>query len=183
MASLRYAIRAFASQGDMPAAVLNKLTALLNVGRDDHFATVLCGVVDVSARTVIFANAGHPHPLVLDEHATWFLETNVGVPIGVKRHVEYESVTTTIPAGATLLMFTDGLFERRRESIDTGLERLRQSASQAQGSLQDLVAQIIAAQTTNSEDDTAILAVQWQNQTTTKLDRLSDQGTRNLHRA
>ena len=63
MASLRYSIRAFASQGDMPAAVLTKLTRLLDLGHDRHFATVLCAVVDIAGRTITIANAGHPNPI------------------------------------------------------------------------------------------------------------------------
>jgi hypothetical protein len=62
MASLRYAIRAYVAQGDPPETVLFKLTNLLNVARDGHFATVLCGLVDVAEHRVTFANAGHPNP-------------------------------------------------------------------------------------------------------------------------
>ena len=65
MASLRYSIRAFASQGDMPATVLAKLTRLLDLGHDRHFATVLCVVVDIAARTITTANAGHPSPILI----------------------------------------------------------------------------------------------------------------------
>jgi serine phosphatase RsbU (regulator of sigma subunit) len=163
MASLRYSIRAFASQGHMPNVVLSKLNSLLDVHDDGHFATVLCAVVDVAERTVVFANAGHPNPLVLNgEHAA-IVEAPIGVPIGVRRDVEYEIVTHAMPVGATLLMFTDGLFERRLESIDVGLERLRASASGANGSLGDLLTSIIDAQTAigDGDDDTAILGVRW----------------------
>jgi serine phosphatase RsbU (regulator of sigma subunit) len=65
MASLRFAIRAFASQGDSPPVILAKLTRLVDVDHDDHFATVLCAIVDVAAHTLAIANAGHPNPLLL----------------------------------------------------------------------------------------------------------------------
>ena len=147
MASLRYSIRAFASQGDMPATVLTKLTRLLDLSRDRHFATVLCAVVDISGRTITIANAGHPNPLLIDAGGIRFIETRVGVPIGVTHGAVYESVTEQIPSQSTLLAYTDGLFERRGESVDDGLERLRGSASGTNGSLEDLLTQIVNAQT------------------------------------
>ena len=64
MASLRYAIRAYAAQGDPPEVILSKLSRLINLVRDGHFATVLCGLVNVAERRVTFANAGHPSPLL-----------------------------------------------------------------------------------------------------------------------
>jgi hypothetical protein len=164
MASLRYAIRAFASQGDMPPTVLSKLTRLLDICDDGHFATVLCVVVDTAARTITVANAGHPNPILIHGEAVGFVETQVGPPIGVTSGTVYDSVTKQLPPRATLLVFTDGLFERRGESVDAGLERLRQSASATNGSLEDLLTHIVGAQTDNAwEDDTAILGVRWQN--------------------
>ena len=53
------------AEGDDPAAVLTKLTRLLNVGRDGNFATVLCGVIDITRHEVTLASAGHPYPLLL----------------------------------------------------------------------------------------------------------------------
>ena len=162
MASLRYSIRAFASQGDMPAAVLTKLTRLLDLGHDRHFATVLCAVVDIAGRTITIANAGHPNPLLIDADGIRFIDTRVGVPIGVTRDAVYETVTAPIPPQSTLLAYTDGLFERRGESVDDGLERLRATASGTTGSLEDLLTHIVNTQSHEiSDDDTAILGVRW----------------------
>jgi len=163
MASLRYSIRAFASQGDMPATVLAKLTRLLDVAHDRHFATVLCVVVDIAGRTITVANAGHPNPIMILGDAIHPVETKVGVPIGVTRDATYETVTEAIPPQATLLAFTDGLFERRGESVDDGLERLRESARSTTGSLDELLTRIVDAQMHgSSDDDTAILGLRWQ---------------------
>ena len=162
MASLRYSIRAFASQGDMPATVLTKLTRLLDLSRDRHFATVLSAVVDIAGRRITIANAGHPDPLLIDDDGIRFIDTRVGVPIGVTRDAAYETVTEPIPPRSTLLAYTDGLFERRGESVDDGLERLRASASGTAGSLEDLLTHIVNTQSHEiSTDDTAILGVRW----------------------
>src|SRR5580765_229800 len=123
MASLRFSIRAFASQGDSPSAILAKLTRLVDLDQDGHFATVLCAIVNVTARTMTVANAGHPHALLAVGDQVSCIEGPVGVPIGVMGSPVYESVTVQIPPRATILAFTDGLFERRGETIDVGLER------------------------------------------------------------
>ena len=163
MASLRYAVRAFASQGDTPTVILHKLNALLDVHDDGHFATVLCAVIDIASHSVTFANAGHPNPLLIEGEHALVIETEVGLPIGVRRDAEYAPITRGVAAGATLLMFTDGLFERRTESVDVGLERLRQSASGSRRSLADTLSEIIDVQTPGGgDDDTAVVGVQWQ---------------------
>ena len=63
MASLRFAIRAYVGDGLGPEAVLVRLTQLLDLDRDKHFATILCGIGDIAAREITLANAGHPPPV------------------------------------------------------------------------------------------------------------------------
>jgi serine phosphatase RsbU (regulator of sigma subunit) len=162
MASLRYAIRAYAAQGDDPAAILVKLAKLIDIVRDGHFATVLCGRVNVADRTLTIANAGHPDPLLIDASGAQFVTTNLGPPIGVAGS-KYAVVNVAIPAGATLLMYTDGLFERRGENPDIGLARLRQAAGTEQ-SLDDLLDGLLRGMApVGSQDDTAILGMRWRN--------------------
>jgi serine phosphatase RsbU (regulator of sigma subunit) len=162
MASLRFAIRAFASQGDSPPVILAKLTRLVDVDHDDHFATVQCAIVDVAGSTVAIASAGHPNPLLLYGDVVQFVDTPVGAPVGVTRSAVYESVSVSVPPHATLLAFTDGLFERRGESIDDGLERLRRAARCGGGSLEALLTEIVQAQASDDvHDDVAILGVRW----------------------
>lgn len=62
MARLRHAIQAYAAQGDPPALLVSKLSNLLSVERDGHFATALCAKVDVAARRVSAVNAGPSSP-------------------------------------------------------------------------------------------------------------------------
>jgi serine phosphatase RsbU (regulator of sigma subunit) len=160
MASLRYAMRAYVAQGDPPAQILAKLSKLINVVRDGHFATVLCGLVDVAEHTVTFANAGHPNPLLIDGDGAAFVNTKVGPPVGIEE-ASYEAVTAAVPPRATLLAYTDGLYERRGESPDVGLARLRRAAV-GNGSLDELLDGMLEVLTpAGCDDDTAILAVRW----------------------
>jgi hypothetical protein len=164
MAELRYAVRAYAFQGDAPEAILSKVAQLIDVGRDGHFATAICGVIDVSAHRVTVANAGHPNPLLVSREAAAFAVTDVGAPLGVSGAAPYRATTMSIPANATLLVFTDGLVERRDENIDAGLERLRVASLDPSGSVEDLLTRIlIQAIPIGSADDTAILGIRWQN--------------------
>lgn len=164
MASLLFAIRGFVSEGHGPAAVLDRLTALLDVQRDQHFATVVCGIVDIERHEITLANAGHLPPLVVGDQAE-FVQAPTGPPIGVSAHRPYAQVTVSVPPGATLLAYTDGLVERRGESLDVGLRQLRDSAIGSRGHLDDLLSTVLAelAPTDSGcfDDDTAILGVRW----------------------
>ncbi len=79
----------------------------------------------VPGHTVTLVNAGHP-PLLLVHGTTGdFVRTTVFPPVGVDLTTVYEATDFVVPDHATLMAFTDGLIERRDESIDIGLERLR----------------------------------------------------------
>ena len=162
MAELRYAIRAYGVQGDSPAEILTKVTRLIDVERDGQFATVLCGKIDIAGHRVTLANAGLPDPLAVSSNEAWYLTTNIGPPIGVAGSSSYSEVTLTIPPGATLLAYTDGLIERRGEDLQIGRERLKSASLVSHGTLEDLLDYVLdrttAAQAT---DDTAILGVRW----------------------
>jgi serine phosphatase RsbU (regulator of sigma subunit) len=162
MASLRYAIRAYATQGDGPATVLTKLSKLLNVTRDGSFATVLCGIVDPEHRLVRLASAGHPYPLLVADGTSEYVRIHNGVPVGVNGREPYETVTVDLPERGTLLVFTDGLVERRGEGLDVGFERLRASTTDVDGSLEELLTKVVHDVTyEGSEDDTAVLGIRW----------------------
>jgi serine phosphatase RsbU (regulator of sigma subunit) len=142
--------------------ILNGLTRLIDVAHDGHFATVLCATLDLRNGVLTIANAGHPNPLLISSGAVAFLDTTVGPPIGVTRDAEYATVEHHIPNASTLIAFTDGLVERRGETIDTSMERLRHSVPLDNDGLDDIIDQLLANQATpNAHDDSAILGVRW----------------------
>ncbi|HEY1740977.1 MAG TPA: SpoIIE family protein phosphatase [Acidimicrobiia bacterium] len=124
MASLRYSLRAYAVQGDAPDVILVKLARLLSIKDDGHFATVFCGRIDLVTRRLEAANAGHLDPLLMANGQVSFLDTQAGVPVGAMQTPHYRLFTTQLPASGTLLLYTDGLIERRGESLDVGFSRL-----------------------------------------------------------
>jgi hypothetical protein len=161
MASLRFAIR-YAAQVSSPDVFLPRLSAEHQLSRDGQLATVLCALVDFHAREVSVTSAGHLPLLMIDGDRCTFLETEVGLPVGVDRQARYVSRTYPVPPAATLLGFTDGLVERRGEALDDGLERLRRAAAAGHGTLDEMIAQVLdSVRAEDSFDDTAIAGIRW----------------------
>ena len=161
MAALRFAIH-YAAQTEAPEVFLPKLSGVRSLRETGQLATVLCVVIDLKARRLSVTSAGHLPPLMVHDGHGEFLRTDVGVPIGVDTKSTYTSSTFSVPYGATLFGFTDGLVERHDESIDDGLERLRRIAAEANGEFENVIAQILEhVRGPESTDDTAIAGVRW----------------------
>ena len=161
MASLRYAINAYAAEDPEPASVLNRLARLSKLSEHGHFATVLCGLIDAGNRTIVLANAGHPNPILISGGQATLAPTVLDPPIGLGLD-DYRSVSLPLLDGDMLVAFTDGLFERRDEPIAEGLERLRRTASgdmRPEALLDHLITTLVPAGT---NDDLVILGVKWQ---------------------
>jgi serine phosphatase RsbU (regulator of sigma subunit) len=162
MAALRYAIHAYAAQGDKPGTILTKLNKLVSVKSSGQLATVLCVLVDLDTHELTITSAGHLPPLLISDGHGEFVKSDVGLPIGVDRHAAYTSATVTVAPGATLLAFTDGLVERRGESIDVGLGRLRDHATSNHATLDELLTRVVSnLRQDGSDDDTAIAGIRW----------------------
>lgn len=166
MASLRYAIRAYALQGDAPADIFTKLAGVVDLGRDGHFATVLCALIDMSGKEATMVNAGHPQALIRHDGSAEFLRAPVGPPIGVIGSHHYESSTLPFGPGSTLLGFTDGLVERRGEHLDLGFARLQDLviAADPDRPLDELMNDVIVALVPDGpSDDVALVGLRWLN--------------------
>jgi GAF domain-containing protein/anti-sigma regulatory factor (Ser/Thr protein kinase) len=126
MAQLRTALRAYAIDGHDPAAVVDRVNSLMFQLGPAPMTTLAFLVLDPAAERFEVVNAGHPPPLVISPTGeASFLEISGGVALGVTRERPYRSETHPLPAGSSVFLYTDGLVERRGESIDAGLERLR----------------------------------------------------------
>jgi serine phosphatase RsbU (regulator of sigma subunit) len=164
MARLRFAVLAYVQVGFSPDGVLDELANLISMEEVGHFATMVCGILDLGSHELVMANAGHLPPLLLVGHETTFLSEGVGVPIGVSDETKYETVTVKVPPSATLLVYTDGLVERRTERIEAGMNRLAGTALQYRTlRLETQVNKIVEEMTRpGSEDDAALLGIRWQ---------------------
>ena len=129
---------------------------------DLRIATAGLMIVDVAAGTVAYVRAGHPPMLV--RHADGevvLLERGGGAPIGVTEE-DIDVQTVTVGAGAVVVAYTDGLIERREESIDVGLERLRRALAECTGVTADAIADTLVTECLGDRqtaDDTALLVI------------------------
>ena len=161
MARLRFTIRAYLLEGHRPDVVLGMCSCQLDVMEDEHFSTVLVGVGDLRSREVTVANAGHFNPLVVSGAESRFVDLHVGLPLGVTP-ATYTCTTFVMPPQSTLVVFTDGLVERRGEDIRLGLDRLAEAALSMDSDFDDVVSGLVRRLVENgSEDDIAILAFRW----------------------
>jgi anti-anti-sigma factor len=160
MGQLRTAIRAYALECASPAAVLERMSALVSQFDAAQMTTLVYAVLDPEAETLTYASAGHPPPLLLGPDGTaTYLEGGRSLPLGLTSAPRTEAVTT-IAAGATLILYTDGLVERRGSSIDEGLEALRRAVEGDHDNLNALCDDrvLAALRPEAANDDVAVLA-------------------------
>lgn len=165
MGQLRNIIRGVAvATGAAPADLLTQVDRVMATLRMTTIATALVmRTEELSLQPprvrLRWSNAGHPPPLVSD--ATGRVQQLDGhdLLLGVMADTAREEQSIDLDSGATVLMFTDGLVERRGESIADGLARLRQDVARLAGlPLDELIAGILPQ---HHEDDIAVLAVRF----------------------
>jgi serine phosphatase RsbU (regulator of sigma subunit) len=161
MGRLRSALAALAVGGAGPTAVLRGLERYVERTDATPFATVAYAELDPRTRRVRYASAGHPPGLIIGPgDATCFVEGARGTPLGTFSDIPYEETELTLPEGATLVLYTDGLVERRDEPIDRGLGRLRALAVRHAGDGPDALADALLRTLAGTPaDDVAILCL------------------------
>ncbi|NBE51387.1 SpoIIE family protein phosphatase [Streptomyces boluensis] len=126
MGQLRTTAQTLAGLDLPPQEVLHHLDEQAQRLGTDRMATCLYAVYDPVAHRITIANAGHPPPVLLHIGGrAEVLRVPAGAPIGVGG-VDFEAVELDAPAGATLLLYTDGLVESRLRDVWTGIEMLRE---------------------------------------------------------
>lgn len=123
MGQLRSAGRVAAFLNPDPSAVMTAKDALMLHADLGPFATALFGVYDPTTGSFTWACAGHVPPAVVAGGVASFAPAPTGLPLGVGGD-GYGTATLSLAPGDSLVLYTDGLVERRKESIDEGLGRL-----------------------------------------------------------
>ncbi len=164
MGQLRNALRAYASEHTDPGQVVARLGRLVDGMVEAPFATLAYLVVDPRTRHLRYVVAGHPPPLVLaPDGSTRFLEGGRTLPIGVDGSASFETGAAELEEGSTIILYTDGLVERRDRSLDAGLSLLASSATGSDDDPETLVDTLIGELIGDDErpDDVAILALRF----------------------
>lgn len=162
MGQVRMALRAYAVQDPSPISVLSGVHRLVTRLPVPDMVTLVYLVFDPAARTLCFTNAGHPPPLMFGGGKSSYLEVGLAPPLGVTDEPDFTEHVQEMRPGWTLLLYTDGLVERRRESIQVGLDRLAREAIAHEGAdVDDLCDSILSSliDVDRAADDIALLAM------------------------
>jgi PAS domain S-box-containing protein len=126
MAKLRHATRAYASIDDDLSLLLRRLDSFLDQVREDiQIATLLLARLDPANGDLELVSAGHPPPVLVGDRGAELIEIAPGPPLGAPlTHDAFQSTAATLHPGSALVLFTDGLVERRTDSLDAGFARL-----------------------------------------------------------
>jgi anti-sigma regulatory factor (Ser/Thr protein kinase)/putative methionine-R-sulfoxide reductase with GAF domain len=130
MGQLRTALRAYALDGYSPPETLKRLDRLLHTVRGEGMATAAYALLDPLSGSVRVASAGHPPPVIVAASGqARLMDSTPAPPLGTLPFGIYREVEATVGPGDAIMLYTDGLVERRREPLTAGLERLRVHAS------------------------------------------------------
>ncbi|MET9885632.1 SpoIIE family protein phosphatase [Streptomyces sp. NPDC006430] len=164
MGQLRSALSAAARVLDGPAQTLEVLGLYARSVDGAESTTAVQAVVDSRAHTITYSSAGHPPPALLRTDGTVeFLDQATDTPLGARPEpAPRPQATTAFRPGSTLVLYTDGLIERRREDIDTGLARLADSLVRHQAADPETLADALLLELLppgGVTDDTALVVV------------------------
>jgi len=126
-ALLRYTLRAYAQESS-PGEALSRLnSALLAQDPELPFATIVLALLDVRRRNLEFAVAGHPRPIVLAGRRRFTIAQAGGFPVSLFPGETYPTNRCVLPEDATIVLYTDGLTEARRDGRMLGERGLRET--------------------------------------------------------
>jgi serine phosphatase RsbU (regulator of sigma subunit) len=156
MARLRHALAALAVTTSDPAELLAYLNRLVCDDPTEPTATVVVARYDPPTATLTWAQAGHPPPILVAPGAGRTLVRPRGTLVGARRDTSYANADVRLPPGATLLLYTDGLIERRGVDGDWASPVLAALAGAEREPVADLLDRLHPA---NPDDDTCVLGL------------------------
>ena len=162
MGQLRMAVRAYALEGHRPADIVAHADAVLRIVAPQELATIVYAEVDPASGRIGLVSAGHPPPIVIGAEGARYLEPPRQPPIGVARTSTYGELVVDLDPGTTIVLYTDGLIDRRDIALDEGMEQLLTAAGSDRGRPVEAVCrELIKALVPNeATDDIALLAME-----------------------
>ncbi|MFG1994591.1 SpoIIE family protein phosphatase [Actinoplanes sp. NPDC048988] len=161
MGQLRSACRALLLQNIDPAQTLTALDRFAVQLPGAMCATVFCGVLDPVTGDLAYASAGHPPAVVTHPDGVIdLLDQGRSRPLGVRTPAGRPEAHYTVPSRATLLLYTDGLVERRRRPLTAGIERVAGTVQRGRAaSIEDLATEVMESMAPEGgyDDDVALL--------------------------
>ncbi|MFE4368107.1 PP2C family protein-serine/threonine phosphatase [Streptomyces sp. NPDC056835] len=164
MGQLRSALSAASRTTDGPARALEVLGLYARSVEGAENTTAATAFIDWNTHTITYSSAGHPPPALLHKDGTVeFLDRATDPPLGARpEHAPRPQATVPFTEGSVLMLYTDGLIERRHEDIDTGLARLARSLAHHRAADPETLADALLADLLppgGVTDDTAMVIV------------------------
>ncbi|MDQ3609031.1 MAG: SpoIIE family protein phosphatase [Actinomycetota bacterium] len=160
MGQLRSELRAYATEGGRADEVVGRLNTLEHTLGTPSLATLVYAIYEPARGLLSYTAAGHPAPLLRRACGqVEALPARQGMPLGVRADLRWETASVALEPGDTVVLYTDGLVERRGASLDSVLERVLVALGEASPTdLDGLCDALLAAADTVGDDDVALLA-------------------------
>ncbi|WP_435847782.1 SpoIIE family protein phosphatase [Streptomyces fumanus] len=159
MVVLRNALRGLAVTGAGPGQLLSWLNIVAHHLTGAVTATAVCGLYDPARRTLTWARAGHLPPVLVRERQAAPLPLVKGLLLGAVPEAVYEEAEVQLAAEDTLLMYTDGLIERRDRSVEESLAHLLTTVRAAPTPLDQQLDRLLTYSRSDTDDDTCLVGV------------------------
>ncbi|UBU17430.1 SpoIIE family protein phosphatase [Nonomuraea gerenzanensis] len=159
MVILRNALRGLATTGAGPAQLMSWLNQVAHHLADRMTATAVCALYDPPTRELRWARAGHLPPILLREGAGSELPMVRGPLLGAFTDAQYEEGRLQLRAEDTLLMYTDGLIERRDHNLRHAQDQLLTIARRAAATLDHRLDDLLTHCNSDTDDDTCLIGV------------------------
>ncbi|MBO0817014.1 MAG: SpoIIE family protein phosphatase, partial [Actinobacteria bacterium] len=159
MVAVRNSLRGLAITGAGPGTLLDWLNRAAAHFADGVLGTAICGLYDPADRSLRWARAGHLPPVLVRDGRAEQLPLPEGLLLGADPDAGYIEEAVALRLGDTLLMFTDGLIERRDQPIDDALAALLRVASDPVGDIGGYADHLLAEAASNTGDDACLVAV------------------------
>lgn len=169
MMCARTLINTYSRTGISPSEIMEQVNNRLCDGNDSNmFVTVFLGILDLKTNQFCFANAGHNFPLVAYDGKNYeYLKTKINLVMGAMEEIPYREFEVTLPKGAAIFLYTDGVTEALNEQEELyGEERLHNLLNRLEENItpQKIVEQVfedikIYAGSADQADDITMLAL------------------------
>lgn len=160
MVVLRNALRGLAVTGAGPGQLLSWLNTVTHHLAKHLTATAVCGLFDPSTRVLRWARAGHLPPVLVRGGKADAFPLIEGLLLGALPDVTYVEREVRLERDDTLLMFTDGLVERRDSSVQDSLGHLMNAAATGAGDMDGQLDRLLAESRSDTDDDTCVIGIQ-----------------------
>ncbi len=160
MVNLRNALRGLAATGAGPAQLLTWLNLVAYNLTDHVTATAVAALYDPTTRILRWARAGHLPPIIRRSGQTSTLPLIRGALLGAAPHVVYQEEELQLAEGDTLLLYTDGLIERRDRPVQDSISHLVDLIDDQTGTLEQQLDALLTYSTADTDDDTCVVAIE-----------------------